>query len=124
MKANRINWPYKLPEKLAIACGKDLSAIRNEVQCGICHLYHLTSKNTDILVVTRGEEVLEHKELVIVCVAGHGMKEVGQFLIDNARSQGFDSIRYHCQDAVQRLYSQYGFAGKEIERVYRVEVGG
>ncbi|MFD1385150.1 hypothetical protein ACFQ45_17505 [Rhodanobacter aciditrophus] len=124
MKVQRINWPLKVPEKLLTACGDDFKTIRNQVQDGIAHLYKLESDNTDLLVVTRGEETPSGREFVIVCVAGHGMKDAGQFLIDNASRLGFDSIRYHANEATHRLYSAYGFGGDEIERVYKVALGG
>lgn len=124
MKVSRINWPYEVPEKLAKACGADLKTIRNQVQDGVSHLYKFASKDADLLVVTRGEETPSGKELVIVCVAGQGMKDAGQLLIDNARRLGFDSIRYHASAATHRLYSGYGFGGVEVERVYKVALGG
>ena len=125
MKATRLDWPEIVPPKLEKACGDDMEIVAREVREGISHLYHIVGDGVDLLVVTRGEEYPNGKELVIVCVAGLGMEQVGQFLIDNARILGFDSIRYHCKNqAVQRLYQQYGFAGEEIERVYKVALGG
>lgn len=124
MNVQRINWPLEVPEKLMKACGDSFKTIRNEVQDGICHLYRLEGQETEVLIVTRGEETPDGKELVIVCAAGHGMKEAGQLLIDNARSLGFDCIRYHGSEATHRLYSGYGFGGHEVERVYKVALGG
>ena len=124
MKVSRINWPLDVPEKLISACDDDLCFIQKQVQDGICHLYKFESETADLLIVTRGEETQSRNELVIVCAAGHGMKEVGTLLIENAKRLGFDSIHYHCNEAVQRLYSQFGFAGEEIERVYQVALRG
>lgn len=124
MIVNRVSWPVVVPEKLKKACGDDLEIIRNEVQDGVSHLYQIESENTDLIVITRGEETPAGKELVIVCVAGHGMKDAGQLLIDNARRLGFDSIRYHANEATNRLYRGYGFGGVEVERVYKIELGG
>jgi len=126
MKVTRISWPYphQMPEKLLKACGDDFASIRNQVQDGLAHLYLIEGENTHVWVVTRGEELPEGKELVIVCAAGYGMKDVGQLLIDNAKRLGFDSIRYHGSEATHRLYSGYGFGGVEVERVYKVALGG
>jgi hypothetical protein len=124
MKIVRAVWPDVVPEKLLKACAGDVEIIENEVKEGISHLYKMESDNTDLFIVTRGEETKTGKELVIVCAAGHGMKDAGQILIDNARRLGFDSIRYHAKEATHRLYSNYGFGGVEAERVYRISVGG
>ncbi len=125
MQVTRLDWPEIVPPKLQKACDCDLDIVANEVKEGVSHLYQLTSDKADLLVVTRGEIYPDCKELVIVCVAGEGMEQVGQFLIDNARALGFDSIRYHCKNqATQRLYERYGFAGEEVERVYKVTLGG
>jgi hypothetical protein len=124
MKVTRINWPYDVPEKLKKACSDDIETIRNQVQDGVSQLYKFESDDTDLLVVTRGEETPSGKELVIVCVAGQGMKDAGQILIDNASRLGFDSIRYHANEATHRLYSGYGFGGAEVERVYKVALRG
>lgn len=125
MKIDRVSWPLNVPEKLKKACGDDFVTIRNQVQDGISHFYKFESEDTDLLIITRGEETPSGKELVIVCAAGEGMKEAGQVLIDNARRLGFDSIRYHASsEATHRLYSGYGFGGVEVERVYKVALGG
>ena len=125
MQVTRLDWPESVPPKLKKACGEDVKVVAQEVREGISHLYQIVGNAVDLLVVTRGEEYPNGKELVIECVAGIGMEQVGQFLIDNARNLGFDTIRYHCQNqAVQRLYERYGFAGEEVERVYKVTLGG
>ena len=125
MKATRHAWPEIVPPKLLMACGDHVASIAKQVQDGVSHLYHLKSELSDVWVVTRGEEFPEGKELVIVCVGGEGMEQVGQFLIDNARALGFDCIRYHASNpATHRLYNRYGFGGVEVERVYKVDLGG
>lgn len=125
MIVQRVSWPVVVPDKLARACGDDLEAIKAEVMSGICHIYSIESDSANLLVVTRGEESPAGREFVIVCAAGRGMKDAGQFLIDNARRLGFDSIRYHAKSpAVHRLYSGFGFGGVEVERVYKVDLGG
>lgn len=125
MKATRKTWPDVVPEKLLAACGDHVATIAQEVQDGISHLYHLEGDQTDVWAVTRGDEFPDGKELVVVCVGGDGMEQVGQFLIDNARALGFDCIRYHASNpATHRLYRRYGFGGVEVERVYKVDLGG
>ena len=125
MKATRTAWPEIVPPKLLKACGDHVATISKEVQEGISHLYHLEGNQTDLWMITRGEAFPEGKELVIVCVGGEGMEQAGQFLIDNARALGFDCIRYHASNpATHRLYQCYGFGGVEVERVYKVGLGG
>lgn len=124
MNITRINWPDDVPKKLAKACCGDISIIKKQVESGVSHLYKFEDKFVDLLIVTRGEEFENTKELVIVCAAGDGIKDVGQFLIDAAKMMGFNSIRYHAKsEAVHRLYHRYGFGGEEVERVYKIEIG-
>ncbi|MBJ7539251.1 hypothetical protein [Marinomonas transparens] len=125
MKATRKSWTEDTAKNLCGSCGEDVETIKKEVNEGVSHLYHLEGENVDLWVVTRGESFPEGSQLVILCVGGKGMKEVGPFLIDQARAFGFASIRYHTKNpAVHRLYCGYGFGGVEQERVYKVDIGG
>lgn len=125
MKITALNWTAQTDRDIAQAAGADLPLIRDQVKAGEADLYRLESDQTDLLVVARGESTVTGKELVIVCVQGRGMKDAGPALIEAAKQQEFESIRYHCENpAVQRLYQRYGFAGYEAERVYKIEVGG
>jgi hypothetical protein len=123
MKVERINWPYEVNEKLKKACGVDFVTIRNEVQDGVSHLYHFESELVDLMIVTRGEVTCNGKELVLVCIAGRGMKYAGQLLIDNALRLGFDSIRYHTNQSTHKAGGGLIFNAVEVERVYRVDLG-
>lgn len=119
MMIDALKWTTDTDRKLRFSAGADLSLIRASVKQGKAQLYRLTDNKTDLHVVARGEDT----ELVIVCVEGRGMKSAGPALIKAAKSQGFKTIRYHCQNpAVQRLYQRYGFAGCEYERVYKIEL--
>jgi hypothetical protein len=121
MKVSLISWPYVVPDKLLKACGDDFKSIRNSVQDNESNLYHFQGDNTDLFMVIRSEG----SEMVVVCVGGEGIKEAGQYLIENAQKLGFTSIRYHAKNpAVHRLYSGYGFGGEEVERVYKIALGG
>lgn len=125
MKITALNWTAQTDRDIAQAAGADLPLIRGQVKAGEADLYRLESDQTDLLVVARGESTVTGKELVIVCVQGRGMKDAGPVLIEAAKREGFESIRYHCENpAVQRLYQRYGFAGYEAERVYKIELGG
>lgn len=125
MKITALDWTAQTDRDIAQAAGADLPLIRDQVKAGEADLYRLESDQTDLLVVARGESNVTGKELVIVCVQGRGMKDAGPALIEAAKRQEFESIRYHCENpAVQRLYQRYGFAGYEAERVYKIELGG
>lgn len=118
-------WSESSPKDLRGSCLDDVADIRQQVETGRAHLYHITGNDVDVWAVTRGEEVAGRSELVICCVGGHGMKAAGEALKKAALESGFQTIRYHTRNqAVQRLYQQYGFAGSEVERVYRIELGG
>lgn len=125
MKVTEQAWTEDTPEKLRGACKGDQETIKAEVQSGLAKLFHIESDSADLWVVLRFEQYAEGDEMVVVCVGGHGMASVGEFLIAEATRQGLKAIRYHCQNqAIQRLYERYGIAGKEVERVYRVALGG
>lgn len=126
MKVTEQSWADDTPEKLRGACGGDNETIKAEVQGGLAKLFHLEAVDVDLWAVLRFERYIEGDEMVVVCVGGHGMENVGSFLIDEANRQGLKAIRYHCQSksGMQRLYERYGFAGEEVERVYKVKLGG
>lgn len=125
MQVTQHEWTDDTPEKLRGACSGYVETIKEEVQAGQAKLFHLESETADLWVVLRFESSPDGDEMVVVCVGGHGMASVGEFLISEAARQGLSAIRYHCQnEAVQRLYERYGIAGKEVERVYKIELGG
>ncbi|RCX07051.1 hypothetical protein [Marinomonas foliarum] len=125
MNVSRELWKPETPALLRGACGPDVETIKAQVESGIAHLYHFTGNETDIWLVTRGEEYPEGNELVILCAAGYGMKDAGEVLKDSARLMGFSCIRYHTPNlAVYKLYEKYGFGGAEVERVYKVDLKG
>lgn len=118
-------WSDSTPSDLRGSCGEDTEIIKASVESGAAHLYHLVGGGVDIWVVTRGEEAAHGLELVVCCVGGSGMKKAGEALKFMAIQNGFNSIRYHSKNAaVQRLYQKYGIAGVELERVYRLDLGG
>ena len=118
-------WSDSTPSDLRGSCGEDTEIIKASVESGAAHLYHMIGGGVDIWVVTRGEEAAHGLELVVCCVGGSGMNKAGEALKFMAIQNGFNSIRYHSKNAaVQRLYEKYGIAGVELERVYRLELGG
>ncbi len=118
-------WLESTPKDLRGSCGEDTEIIKASVESGAAHLYHMIGGGVDLWVVTRGEESSCGLELVVCCVGGFGMKKAGEAIKSVAIQNGFNSIRYHSKNAaVQRLYEKYGIAGVELERVYRVELGG
>jgi hypothetical protein len=123
MKVTQAKWSAETPKLLRGSCESYDETIKTQVERGACQLYHLESVGVDLWLVVRFEEYVEGNELVVLCVGGIGMREVGKFLIDTARNLGFQSIRYHASNpAVHRLYCRYGFGGVEAERVYKVNV--
>lgn len=118
-------WSDSTPSDLRGSCLDDVAQIRAEVEAGKSHLYHITGESVDVWAVTRGEVVGQKAELVVCCVGGVGMQAAGVALKKAAIEQGFQSIRYHShKPSVQKLYEKYGFAGQEVERVYRIDLGG
>ena len=118
-------WLDSTPNDLRGSCGEDTPIIKANVENGRAFLYHLVGEGVDVWAVTRGEDAAHGKELVVCCVGGRGMKKAGAALKEAAIKGGFNSIRYHSKNAaVQRLYESYGFAGVELERVYRLDLGG
>ena len=118
-------WLKSTPKDLRGSCGEDTEIIKASVESGAAELHHIFGGGVNIWVVTRGEEAAHGLELVVCCVGGSGMKKAGEAIKSVAIQNGFNSIRYHSKNAaVQRLYEKYGIAGVELERVYRVELGG
>lgn len=118
-------WKDSTPKDLKGSCGADVEIIKESVESEAAHLYHLTGDGVSVWAVVRGEEAAHGLELVVCCVGGRGMKKAGAALKEKALESGFNSIRYHSKNAaIQRLYKQYGIAGVEVERVYRLELGG
>lgn len=118
-------WLESTPKDLRGSCGADTEIIKASVENGAAHLYHMIGGGVDLWVVTRGEEAAHGLELVVCCVGGSGMKKAGEAIKSVAIQNGFNSIRYHSKNAaVQRLYEKYGIAGVELERVYRLDLGG
>lgn len=125
IKIKQCPWSDKTPKDLRGSCLNDVAQIRAEVEAGKSHLYHITGERVDVWAVTRGEVAGQKMELVICCVGGVGMGAAGVALKKAAAEQGFQTIRYHThKPSIQKLYEKYGFAGKEVERVYRIELGG
>lgn len=118
-------WLDSTPRDLRGSCGADVEIIKSNVQAGMANLYHLTGNGVDVWAVTRGEDAAYGKEFVVCCVGGRGMRLAGHALKEAAIQSGFNSIRYHTKNAaVQRLYKRFGFAGNEVERVYRLNLSG
>ncbi|KZM43087.1 hypothetical protein OA92_10020 [Marinomonas sp. SBI22] len=125
IEITRCAWDENTPDKLRGACGEWADITRSNVEKGIEQLHHITGSNVDVWAVTRGEVAAHGSELVICYVGGKGMREAGFALKNAAIKQGFKTIRYHTTEpAIHRLYQMYGFAGEEVERVYRLSLGG
>jgi hypothetical protein len=122
---NRRPWANDTFKKLRGSYDEDAAQIERDVKTGKKHLYQISGKGVDVWAVVKAESSGKGHQLVVCCVGGVGMKEAGNVLMKSAKKQGFESIRYHIKNAaVQRLYSMYGFAGKELERVYKINLVG
>lgn len=120
MNITLMNWTDEIGQKLQKSAGDDLAIIKRMVQENSAQLYQLRSDKTDLLMVARASGA---DELVVMCLEGSGLKDAGVAIIEAAKKQGFKTIRYHtASKAIQRLNKLFGFAGDEVERVYRYTV--
>lgn len=125
IKITRCNWSDDTPEKLRGACDGWEAITRANVESGKEQLLHFTGENVDVWAVIRVEEVAHGLEMVVCYSGGHGMKAALFALKDMAIKNGFVSARYHTtKPSIYRMYRKYGLCGEEVERVYRVNLGG
>lgn len=125
MKITRHQWSDSTPQDLRGASEGWEEFTRANVESGKEQLLHFVDDGVDVWVIVRIEEVAHGKEMVVCYSGGHGMKQALFALQDLAIKNGFKSVRYHTTKAsIYRLYRKYGLCGKEVERVYRVNLGG
>lgn len=125
MKITRCNWSDSTPQDLRGACEGWEEITRANVESGKEQLLHFTDDDVDVWVVIRVEEVGHGLEMVVCYSGGYGMKKALYALKELAIKNGFASARYHTtKPSIYRMYRKYGLCGEEVERVYRIDLGG
>lgn len=100
-------------QKLAPALGDDLRTIQSEVHRGVAQL--IAWGNNEFFTVTRGEQAANGKELVIVAAAGKNSLPHLHTINQQAKAQGFASVRLHTMrpESMLRMGKSLGFEKAE-----------
>jgi len=83
--------------------------IKSEIRRGISQLY--LTNNSALYLVLRPEG----KQLVVVAVAGSGLKESRQEIIDFAKNNNFSTIRFHTKHPKRLKKGLQGLPTKLVE---------
>ncbi|SRR5258706_1820716 len=98
--------------------GKFRDELADQVNRGIAELWRLGRRT---YLLTRLDKWAHGSELVVCCLKGEGLHEIAPVIIERAKKQGIDSIRFHTtRPGLSRLVSRYGF--RESERVYTLDL--
>lgn len=105
MQVMRVSWNAEAEQGLRVSAGADLGIIRQEVEAGVCELWHCISDSDQAYVVTRRELP---KEWVLVCGEGSGFHEFAPVFIKAAKARKL-SIRTHVKRrGMIKLWARYG----------------
>ncbi len=105
----RAVWSADAEQGLSLTLQQDLQWMRQEVEKGIAQLWRINQGA--LWVVTRGEL----DELVLCCVQGKGLHDFMPFLINQARKQGFKTMRCHTdRKGLLRALQRYGVRQREV----------
>ncbi|WP_259395279.1 hypothetical protein [Shewanella sp. SR43-8] len=104
-------------QKLAPALGDDLAIIQHEVNQGNAQL--IMWGDGEFYTVTRGEKAANGNELVIVAAAGRNSAPYLDKIHEQAKAQGFYSVRLHTTrpNAMLRMGKRFGY--KPAETILR-----
>jgi len=114
-------WDGGFHQVIEPALGSDYAAIRQSVmdkqaQCWWCG---------EVAVITRVEVLPAGKQLVVVCLAGVNAGDCMNALHEAAINTECESIRVHSKRlGMLRFLNKSGFAFKEQERIYRLDLRG
>lgn len=115
-----VNKPYsaELAKRLTPALGDYSADILGEIKRGESMIWEIG--NT--LYVVRIERDSQGLEMVVVVAVGANIKETAKRLIEQAHNIGCYSVRFHTSH--KGLARLIALPFEEVERVYRLDVGG
>ena len=100
-------------ERLRSTFGNDEAPIAADVKAGAAHCWEIGQA----AMITRREG----SELVVVCLAGRGLKGIAPAICEAAKRAGCESIRFHTQRP--GLYRLLQHVGAELrEYVFEIKV--
>lgn len=104
-------------QKLAPALGDDLRIIQSEVHQGAAQL--IAWGGGEFFTVLREETAANGKELVIVAAAGKNSLQHLQTIHQQAKAQGFASVRLHTMRPESMLRMGKGLGYEKAETILR-----
>lgn len=111
-------WTAEAEQGLGASLGEDAAELARQVNAGRAELWRI---NGDTYMVTRVHRTASANELVVCCLAGHGLREIVPVVLATARRDGRRGVRCHIKrPGMARLLAPFGFA--ERERVLYAEV--
>lgn len=122
MNVERVPWSGQVADGLGSAVKDDGATIAGEVKAGYAEAWRFGDGKA--YAVTRIEQTIERRELVIVCVAGERLDELAQMFYRAAVNMRCDSVRWHNdRPAIQRLVERARLPDfRVLETVYRMDV--
>lgn len=107
MKIQQHAWSEEAKQGLGETLRDCEGLLHEQVNAGVAQLWLIDDHSW---MITRLEQWPDKKELVVCCYKGKYLNAVTQMIMDSAKRQGIDSIRYHTQrPALNRLVSDLGF---------------
>lgn len=111
-------WTEEAARGLGESLGDDAVEIAHQVDAGLAELWSL---DRDTYMVTRIHHTASKHELVVCCLAGHGLRDITPLVLEAARRLHLQGVRCHVQrPGMARLLAPFGF--RERERVLFAEV--
>lgn len=105
-------WTHAAEVNLGASLGHDRDRLAAEVNAGVAELWRI---HPETYMVTRIDPAPARPDLVVCCLAGHGLREIVPALIDAARRQRLRGIRCHIvRRGMARMLAPFGF--REVER--------
>ena len=113
-----LHWSTDAHAALRETLGEDCASIIRSVEAGRAELYEI-DKGGAWIVTT-----VVDSDLVICCVAGRGLLELGKVFAEIARKNKLTRVRYFSSvgPQLQRLLKRGGWDVREAGRVYHIHL--